>query len=454
LTLSSCAYYGDIHSHSNALTPTALNTHHSYRLPPKTGPAEWWDRFHDSQLNQLITVALADSPNMEIAKNRVNRAQYLADNAASHLWPSVDASGYAQRQKFAEFGLIPPPFNGHTYNIGDIGLNFNYEFDFWGKNRQLLAARVSEQCAAQADQAEAQLIISAAVANTYFELLGNIEHLKIAKAILQHSREMSAIIVKRNKHQIESDIPTKTSLVDVDSAKISVDQYQQAEKLSRHQLAVLLGKNPFETTVSTSSFHYHHYPVKLPTSLPAHLLAQRPDIFAAKSRAEAAAHQANVAKALFFPDINLNALLSYQSVDFGRLFHVSSQNNAITGAFDLPIFDASARRSNLGVHYAEYDLAVNTYNQTILTALREVADQLSILKMIQSQLTAQQEAVKALQVNYKLFNLRYNHGIIDYISVLQIKEKLLQQQATQINFQIRHLQAVVGMLKALGGAQG
>jgi NodT family efflux transporter outer membrane factor (OMF) lipoprotein len=428
--------------------------HHSYRIPPKPTPHEWWARFHDTQLNQLITVALADSPNMEMAKNRITRARYLADNAGSALWPTIDASGYVQREKFAEFGLIPPPFNGHTFNIGEVGLNFNYEFDFWGKNRQLLATRISEQRAAQADLAQARLIISTAVANIYFQLLGNIEQLKIAKSILQQNREMATILKDRNKHQIESYIPIKESVANVQNAKLSVEQYQQAEKLSRHQLAVLLGKNPLETNIKMPVFSYHAYLIKLPSSLPAHLLAQRPDILAAKERAEAAAHQVNIAKALFFPDINLNGLLSYQSVGFGHLFNVSSQNNAITGAIDLPIFDAGARRSNLGVRYSEYDLAVNEYNQTILVALREVADQLSIIQTLKLQLSTQHEAVGAIQYNYKLFNLRYNHGIIDYTSVLEIKEKLLQQQATQINFQIRHLQAVVGMLKALGGTQG
>jgi outer membrane protein TolC len=185
--------------------------------------------------------------------------------------------------------------------------------------------------------------------------------------------------------------------------------------------------------------------------LPAHLIASRPDIIAARARAEAAAHEINVAKTLFFPDINLNGLFSYQSVGLGHLFGPTSQTNGVTAAFDLPIFDAGARRANLGVKYAEYDIAVQSYNQTILTALRDVADQLSTIRTLKSQLKAQALALRSTRNNYKLFKSRYNHGIVTYTQVLEIRQLLLQQESTQRDLQARHLLAVVAMLKALGG---
>jgi NodT family efflux transporter outer membrane factor (OMF) lipoprotein len=447
-------YYGDIHGHSQPLDADSLSTHHVFHASATPKAAYWWGKFKDPELNQLIAVALSDSPDMQSAENRVRRAEHLADGAVAGLWPEIDLSGYVERERFSEFGLVPPPFNGKTFNIGQVGFNFNYEFDFWGKNRQTLAARVSEACAAQADLAQARLIISAAVANVYFQLLGDIKQLQLAKDNLKQLKEILGIVVDRAKNGIESDIPVKTAIANVQAAVLAVEQYQRAEMLSRHQLAVLLGKNPFATSIMTHRFRYHAYHIALPTCLSANLLAHRPDIFAAKARAEAAAHQINVAKAGFFPDINLNAFFTYQSVKFGRLFDTGSQNNGILGAIDLPIFDAGARRANLGVKYAEYDLAVNEYNQTILTALREVADQASILKTLKAEVAAQATALNATQRHYKLINSRYNHGIVDYVQVLEVKELLLQQQARQVSLQTSHLQAVVVMLKALGGTQG
>ncbi len=453
INLAGCAYYGDMHSSSEPLTTDTLTNHHTYR--PSTTQIEntkndWWKVFKDPELNQLIDVALADSPTMKIAESRVRKAQQFANKAYSSLWPSLDFSGYVQRQRFAEFGLVPPPFNGRTFNISDLGFNFNYEFDFWGKNRSILAARVSEECATQADLAQAQLILSAAIANTYFQLLNNIEQEKIAREDAHASQEITNIVVDRAKNGIESDIPVKNALAHEQSAKLAVQQFKQAQMLSRNQLAFLLGKNPFTTEIINRPFKYRAHSIHLPENLPAHLLIQRPDLFAAKARATAAAKQINVAKAYFFPDINLNGLFSYQTAA-GHLFDPGSQNNAGTLAFDLPVFDAGARRANLGIKYAEYDVAINSYNQTLLRALREVADQLSIIQTVKQQILSQNNAVTAVRTNYKLFNSRYKHGIVNYEVVLETKELLLEYHAEQIQLQTRHLQAMVDMMKALGG---
>jgi NodT family efflux transporter outer membrane factor (OMF) lipoprotein len=388
---------------------------------------------------------------MQKAQSRVRKAQQLTEEASSSLWPSINASGYAQRQRFAQYGLIPPPFNGKTFNIYDVGLNFKYEFDFWGKNRQMLAASVNEECAANADLAQARLIISAAVATTYFQLQNNTAQLSIARQILQQQQEILSIVQERATHGVESDIPVTTALANEEAARVIAKQYEALQKLSLHQLSALLGKNAFETVIQTPALSHHLYHVNVPTMLPANLLAQRPDIFATRSRLEATANKINVAKARFFPNINLSALFSYQSIKFGHFLSAESQNNAITGAIDLPIFDAGARRANLGVRYAEYDVAVSNYNNTILKALREVADQVSTLHSLQSQISAREKALSAIKHKHQLTTLRYDNGIIDYLPVLETKTQLLQQQSLQASLQSRHLQAIVAMMKALGG---
>lgn len=449
--LSGCAYYGDIHGHSTRFTPAILDTPHVYVPPHLPITNEWWEGFHDPQLNQLITIALADSPTMQIAKNRVRRAEYLVESKMVPLIPTLDFSGYVQRQRFSATGLIPPPFNGRTFGVGDVALNFNYEFDFWGKNWQALSSQISTRCALQADLAEARLVLSAAVANAYFQLLNNIEQANFAKENWRDNQQLANIILDRAKNGIESDIPVKTAITDMQASLLAYEQFNQAITLSKDQLAVLLGKNPFSTFFITRHFNYQQHKITLPPCLTLNILAHRPDIYAAKLRAEAAAKQICVAKARFFPNINLNALLSLQSIELNHLFDAANQNNAITGAIDLPIFDAGLRRANLGVSYAEYDEAVNQYNQTILTALRDVADQQATFKSFSIQLNAENAAVNATANNYKLFRSRYNHGIIDYVQLLEIKQVLLQQQALQTNLQAHTLQAAIGLLKALGG---
>lgn len=452
LVLTHCAYYGDLHSSSQPLNMTELAKPTTYQ--PKNGPRQLgvWTRFKDPQLNQLICAALANSPTMANAKARVRDAEYLASGVASNLWPSLDFSGYLQRQRFSERGLAPPPFNGKTFSITTLALNFNYEFDFWGKNKSAFNAALGEQFAALADANQACLILSAAVANTYFQLLGVIEQTRLARENLQLNERILRITLDRNKHGIASAIPVKTIENNLQAAKLTFAQYQQIEALARHQLAVLVGKNPWTTNILTRPFKYQRTAIRLPACLPANLLAKRPDIHAAKYRAEAAAQQINVAKALFYPDFNLNALFSYQNVGLVKVFNPQNQNNAITGAVDLPIFDAGRRRANLGAKYAEYDIAVNDYNQTILTALGEVADLVSTLKSIDTQLSAQDLAVNASRQQYLLYRSRYDHGIADTAQLLENQQLLLQQQTLQRDLETRRSQAVVAMLKALGGS--
>jgi NodT family efflux transporter outer membrane factor (OMF) lipoprotein len=453
IKLTGCVNYTGIHGHSKLLDVSALSTTYVYRPPnaAKFVYSHWWSRFHDPYLHRLITIALSDSPNLQMAEARVRKAQYLAQGAGANLWPTVTASGEVYRARFSSFGLVPPPFNGHTFNIGDLNLNFNYEFDWWGRNRQILASKLSKTGAAEADLAEARLILSTLTASIYFQLHNNIAQLSIARRILQQHQEMLAIITSRSKRGIDSDIPVAQVSAETQSTKITVARLSQTQSLLYHQLAVLLGKNPFMTKISMSKFNYRAQRIALPRELPANLLAQRPDIIASRLRAEAAANMINVAKTRFFPNINLIGLLGYQGVGLNHVLQSSSRNTSYGAAIDLPIFDAGTRRANLAVKYAEYDLAVNAYNQTILMALREVADRLSSLHMLTAQQRAQNGALNATQKKYYLTNLRYQHGIADYTQVLYVKGLLLQRQAQQVELQTQHLQVIVAMIKALGG---
>jgi NodT family efflux transporter outer membrane factor (OMF) lipoprotein len=450
--LSGCAYYGDMHSNSQPLTAADLSNTHIKPANKMAITTGYWRRFNDPTLNQLINTALQNSPNINIAQARVKRAQHMVQTAASSLFPSVNFNGYVERDRFSKYGLIPPPFNGKTFNIGDLALNFRYDFDFWGKNRNSVAAQVSKACAEQAELSQAQLVISAAVAKTYFELSSSIAQEKMAKENWDVANQILKLITILAKRGIESDIPVTSLQTDVETAKLTYINFQRNEALLRNQLAVLLGENPMNTDIKTKKFVFKKYHVTLPASLPANLLARRPDIYAAKLRAEAAAKQINVAKARFFPDISLYGLFSYQSaLGLNHLFEAASQDNGAGVAVDLPIFDANKRRGMLGARYAEYDEAVNTYNQTILTALKEVSDQLSKLKTLNSAIEAEKIAVQSSTQNYKLYLAQYNRGITEYETVLEAKQLLLNKQARQLNLQTRHLVAFVMMQKALGG---
>lgn len=336
-------------------------------------------------------------------------------------------------------------------SIANIGLKFNYELDFWGKNRENLASKVSEAFAAQMDLAQTRLILSTAVATAYFDVQNNRVQQGFARENARVLKQLADIVVDREHQGIESNIPVNTALANAQAAILAVEDYRRAEMQSRHQLAVLMGKNPLNTQIDVAAFAYHKKELLLPEVIHADVLAQRPDVASARALAEAAAHQVNVAKTAFFPNINLKGLLSLQSLYFSKAFNIWLQNDNAAAAFELPIFDAGARRANLGVNYAQYELSVNQYNQTILNSLQQIGDQLSALKALEAQISAQNKALNNTEYNYRLFRARYNQGIIDYTQILEIKQLLIQQKAILYHLQTQQKQAFVALVAALGG---
>lgn len=454
IALTGCSLFGAVHTETKPINAADLSVKHVYKLPKESKSPSYFNGFNDPQLNKLISVALSDAPNMHSAKARVKQAQQIAKVASATLWPSIDLSGFLEKAYLPIHGTIPPPFTGaniNNANIADIGFRFNYELDFWGKNRETLASKLSETFAAKMDLAETQLVLSSAVATAYFEVQNNIIQQGLAKENARLLSELADIIVDRAKQGIESNIPVKTAVANAQAARLSVADYKRTEMQSRHQLAVLIGKNPLATQIDTAAFTYNKKQLALPAIIPANILAQRPDIASARALAESAAHQVKVAKTAFFPNFNLKGLLSLQSLYFSKAFNIWFQNDNVRAAFELPIFDAGARRANLGAHYAQYELAVNQYNQTILNSLKEVGDQLSALNTLNTQISAQNNVLNSAESNYKLYQAQYTHGIIDYTHVIEIKQLLIQQRALLRTLQIRQIQAYIALLTALGG---
>ncbi|KTC90825.1 efflux transporter outer membrane subunit [Fluoribacter dumoffii] len=454
VTVTGCSLFGEVHTNTEPLNARDLAVKHVYKRPKKINSGHSFIRFNDSQLTQLISVALEDAPDIHSAKARINRSQQLAKIAYSSLWPFIDSSGYLEKAYFPIHGTVPPPINSFKVNqasIANIGLKFNYELDFWGKNRENLASKVSEAFAAQMDLAQTRLILSTAVATAYFDVQNNRVQQGFARENARVLKQLADIVVDREHQGIESNIPVNTALANAQAAILAVEDYRRAEMQSRHQLAVLMGKNPLNTQIDVAAFAYHKKELLLPEVIHADVLAQRPDVASARALAEAAAHQVNVAKTAFFPNINLKGLLSLQSLYFSKAFNIWLQNDNAAAAFELPIFDAGARRANLGVNYAQYELSVNQYNQTILNSLQQIGDQLSALKALEAQISAQNKALNNTEYNYRLFRARYNQGIIDYTQILEIKQLLIQQKAILYHLQTQQKQAFVALVAALGG---
>jgi NodT family efflux transporter outer membrane factor (OMF) lipoprotein len=452
VSLAGCASYSGIHGEAHTLAPQSL----AFDQNPAGGewPREdWWTTFGDAKLDALMRQALQSNPNLRAAQARVRAASALADAARSSLYPKLDLDASATRQRISRNDIYPPPFAGGWVNQGRIALNFDYEFDFWGKHRAELEAALGEARAVSADAAQARLVLASAVAQSYFQTQTDLAALAVARQTLAQRDSLLELNRVRANRGLEAAVTVRQSDQQIASSRVEVSAAEAAVQLDRHQLAALLGLGPDAPMEVEPALHAYGEALALPANLPADLLARRPDLAAQRWRLEAAASQIGAAKADFFPNVNLTAFAGFGATSLHGL-DLLGAGSGIAGvgpALHLPIFDAGRLRANLRGRYGEYDAATEQYNQTLVDALRQVADQVASVRAAQQQLADQEDALSAAEDAYRLTLDRYRAGLTSYLDVLVNEERLLAERLNRVRLQGRSLALAVGTIRALGG---
>ena len=261
---------------------------------------------------------------------------------------------------------------------------------------------------------------------------------------------MQSLTSDRLRAGLDSRLELKQVETSIPAARARVVQIEEEIALTRTQLAALLGQGP-DRGLAIQRPVLHPAPVALPSRLPADLLGRRPDIVAARTRAEAAARDIASAKAAFYPDVNLSALVGVQSVTLSKLLETGSAIPSVGAAIRLPIFEAGRLRGALAARNAEYDAAVEQYNQALADALREVVDQLTSMRSVQRQRTEADTALAAAEEAYNLAVTRYKAGIGSLLQVLTAETQVLEQRNLRTDLQSRELALSINLIRALGG---
>lgn len=419
---------------------------------PGDWPAdEWWRGFGDEQLDRLIEEALARNPGMAIAEARVRLAREAVNYARSATAPSLDLNASVSREHFSQHDLIPPEFAGSTVSVGRGTLDFSYDFDLWNRNRQVWQARLGEAYATAAEQAQARLILSTAVARAYAGLQSDQARLALAKEALGWRAEELGLAQSRFDRGLESLGAVQQARALTEFARQALAGLEQQVTLDRTTLANLVGRGPDGSAEITGPSLRIDEAFPLPGRLDLDLLGRRPDIVALRWRVQAAAEEVGAARASFYPNFNLLALIGLQSIDLSRWLAAGSAIAAVGPAVHLPLFDGGGRRATLHARHAEYDIAVNQYNQAVLDGTREVVDRLVDLQSLHERRIQQASALRAKTEFYRLTRSRYRRGLNDYASVLNAGQDMLEQRDAAIGLEEGRIQATLGLIKALGG---
>ena len=452
--LAGCASYQGISPRSEIGRTDALAAQRSLadaKLTPASWPqADWWKGFADAQLDALIDEALAGTPTGRSARARLDRAVALAQAAGAARGPQVNASADVTRQRFSANGIFPPPIGGGPFTQTELALNFSYDLDLFGRNRAAYDAALGQVKAAEVDLFAARLLVSSAVAQVYLQLGRAFDQLELTQMTLKQRTAIQDLTRRRFAAGLDSRVELKQVEISIPAARQRIAQLEEQIALLRNQLAALLGKGP-DRGLAIERPRAQAWSVALPSALPADLLGRRPDVVAQRWRVEAARRDIDAAKAQFYPDVNLAALVGVQSITLSKLVSAGSATPSIGAAVQLPIFDSGRLRGNLAARDADYDLAVEQYNATLIDAVREVVDQIASVRSIEAQRGEVDAALASAQEAYDLVVARYRGGLGTYLQVLTVETQLLEQKSLQIDLHARELEQSINLARALGG---
>ena len=447
--LSGCNFAPTYHAPQTAAPPVYKEAGDwSPSAPADGGPrGDWWLSFSDPTLNDLIARLEAASPTLAAAAARYDQAIAVAAQGNAALFPSLDARGSAVRQRLS--GERPLAAGPATYHDFIVGLGASYELDLWGRVRNLVRSGEANRQASAADLASVRLSLEAQCSELYFQLRGlDAQITLLDDTVAAYSRALQ-LTDARYQDGAASGLDVGRARTQLSTAKAQRTELAATRALTEHALAALVGELPTAFSIPASATN--PTPSVVPTTAPSALLQRRPDVAGAERRMAAANARIGIQRAAFFPTISLNASAGYETTG-GDLLTAPASFWAIGPATALlSVFDGGQRRAAVDAAKGAFDEAAANYRATVLTAFRDVEDQMALVNRLATEAKDEDDAVVAATRTADLALTRYNEGAASYLEVVTAQTAELDARRTALTLNTRRLQASVDLIRALGG---
>ncbi|MGZ8375110.1 MAG: efflux transporter outer membrane subunit [Nitrospira sp.] len=413
---------------------------------PSLANLPWWDLLQDEQLQQLIRSALAENKDLQRAVAIVDEFRARALIAQTDYLPQITAAVNAPAARSAVF-LFPgfaSPFN--YYALG----NLSWELDLWGRIRRSNEAARADLLSKEENRRAVTIQLVSAVAEAYFTLLQFDLQLDIAERTLQSWEESVRIAQARLRQGMTSKLDADQFEAERAGAAARSAELQRLMVQAENHLSILLGRKPFAVARGRSMDKQIASP-DVPVGLPSELLQRRPDILVAERQLAAVTARIGAAKAERFPKITLTGLAGLAHPELSLIFTEASSFGVLGAGLAAPLLNAQVLGFQQEAVEAQSKQALAQYQQTVLTAFREVEDALVAVRTARTQSEAQQQQVVALQSALKLAELRYRGGLANYLDVLVARRNLFEAELALTSTRRLLLAHTVQLYKALGG---
>lgn len=416
--------------------------------------AGWWTVFGDPLLDHFESRVLAANQTLAAALARLEASRALVDVARAARLPRLDGNASVVRTRLSESQPLAPLPGGIMYNNFQYGVTAQYELDLFGRVRDSVKAARADAAAETALFESLSLSVTADVAQVYFLLRAADAELAALGEALASREATHRLFEQRLAAGDVSRLDVDRTRADLEIARAEVQAVARQRAQYEHALAVLLGVAPAEFSVAPAPVAASRLPT-IPAGLPSTLLERRPDIAAAQRRMEAANARIGVARAAFYPLVNLTASAGFSAATAGELFEWGSRTWALgplAGALIAgPLFDGGRNRANLARAEAALDAEIASYRNTVLGAFREVEDQLVAITTLGEQAASTDAATAAAASAQSIARARFEAGATGTLDLLDAQRSLLILRRQQAQLAGQRAVATAGLVRALGG---
>ena len=455
LALAACSVGPDYHQ------PAAVALPADWRWK-KAEPADtlakgnWWELFHDADLNRLETQAVSQNQNLKAAVARVDESRARARLSGASFFPTLTANpSYTRTQTEADvpqFSKIPIPGINQRYepyNSFSVPVDLSYEIDIWGRVRRSFESAQADAQASVADYQNVLLTLNSDVAVNYLTLREYDSEINILEQTVKARKESLRINRVRLQAGRATNVDVAQAQTDLTNTEAQLDTVQQSRAETADALAVLCGTSSADLVLP-----YHPLnlaPPIIPVGLPSSLLERRPDVAEAERTMASKNALIGVAYAAFFPSVSLTGQGGVLSAHASDLFHWQNTIWSFGPSISLPLFDGGQNLSNLQIARAQYGQSVASYRNSVLSAVKDVEDALADLHFLGRETASLHQSVQSARQATQLEESRFKVGQTNYTDVIVAQETELNTERNDSQVKGQQLYATVRLIKALGG---
>lgn len=414
---------------------------------------DWWTRFNDPLLNQLEPMVSVSNQSVLQAYANYKEALAEVEVARASLFPTLGITGSATKQRSTSGTLSSSGLSASSRpavgTSGSLEGSVSWAPDLWGKVRRTIEENKANAQASQATLANATLSEQVALAEAVIELRISDADIDLLQKTVDAYTEYLRVVENQGKAGTTAPSDVITARTQLDTAKSNLIEAGVARAQYAHAIAVLVGKNPEDLDIP----HSTTVPVlpTVPTGVPSTLLERRPDIAVAERDMAAQNAAVGVAIAAYYPDLTLSGTDGFSQSPLAGLLHMANHVWSLGADVDETVLDFGARRGQVASARAAYDAAVANYRGTVLTALEDVENDLSSLRILGQQADVQDAAVRDATEGARIALNEYQAGTVDYTTAATAQATQLSAEQTALSITQQRLLDTISLIGDLGG---